>query len=523
MKMHLLLMCFMAVVGICWPSRGETAERSVVTYHAQPDRSGNFIVPGLTWERARVLRLDVGFRAMVSGQIYAQPLYWRDPQSNSGMLLVATEDNVVQGLDARTGQEIWRRSLGMAVPRSSLRCRNIDPIGITGTPVIDESTAAIFLDAMIDTSSGPRHVGFGMSLKDGSVLPGWPVDVANALEANGQFFNPRDQGQRGALTIVGDMLYVPFGGHFGDYHGWVVGISMRDPRTIASWVTRGRGGGIWAPGGISTDGESLFVATGNTIDATAWADGEAVFRLAPDLRRPDRRQDYFAPQDWRDLDQRDADLGGTNPLLLDVPAAGGNRSLLLILGKDGRAYVLDRRDLGGIGGSLVVETVSNHAIRTAPLTYPTADGAFVAFQGEGARCPLSRNEQMWFVGPWLRQISDLRGLRVLRRWLRVNDNELTVLKVRSNPSPTVEMAWCGALRGTGAPIVTTTDGQSNPIVWIVGAEGDALLHGFRGDTGEMLFAGGGSVMAGLHHFQSLIATQDLLYVGADGRIYAFAF
>jgi hypothetical protein len=30
-------------------------------------------------------------------------------------------------------------------------------------------------------------------------------------------------------------------------------------------------------------------------------------------------------------------------------------------------------------------------------------------------------------------------------------------------------------------------------------------------------------MSGLRHFQTLIATQDRLYVGADDRIYAFGF
>jgi hypothetical protein len=92
--------------------------------------------------------------------------------------------------------------------------------------------------------------------------------------------------------------------------------SLRDPRVVTSWVTRARGGGIWAPGGISTDGKALFVATGNTIDATKWGDGEAVFRLPPDLYRADRTQNYFAPVDWCELDRRDADLGGTNPLPL---------------------------------------------------------------------------------------------------------------------------------------------------------------------------------------------------------------
>ena len=82
-------------------------------------------------------------------------------------------------------------------------------------------------------------------------------------------------------------------------------------------------------------------------------------------------------------------------------------------------------------------------------------------------------------------------------------------------------AWCGAVRGRGAPMVTTTDGRSNPIVWIPGAEGDNRLHGFKGDSGEALFAS--EPLAGLRRFQTLIATDDRLYVGADGRVHAFAF
>jgi hypothetical protein len=71
--------------------------------------------------------------------------------------------------------------------------------------------------------------------------------------------------------------------------------------------------------------------------------------------------------------------------------------------------------------------------------------------------------------------------------------------------------------------VTTTDGHSNPIVWVVGAEGDNQLHGFRGDTGETLLTGPRQTMTGLRHFQTLIATEDRLYIAADGTIYAFRF
>jgi len=74
--------------------------------------------------------------------------------------------------------------------------------------------------------------------------------------------------------------------------------------------------------------------------------------------------------------------------------------------------------------------------------------------------------------------------------------------------------------GAGSPIVTTTDGNANPIVWMLGAERDNRLHGFRGDTGESLFAS--PPVAGLRHFQTLIAANGRLYVGADGRLYAFS-
>src|SRR5260370_3664458 len=82
------------------PVYAEPARLSVLTYHNHPDRSGNFIVPGLTWERARSLRLDSGFHAEVSGGVYAQPLYWRDPSANTAMLIVATEANFVPPVDA---------------------------------------------------------------------------------------------------------------------------------------------------------------------------------------------------------------------------------------------------------------------------------------------------------------------------------------------------------------------------------------------------------------------------------------
>jgi outer membrane protein assembly factor BamB len=495
----LIVLVVATIVGTNISAWAQSAEDSVLSFHNSVDRSGRFTVPGLTWERARSVHADRKFRGKVSGDVYAQPLYWRAYGASSSMLLVATETNNVHALDAISGDEIWTRSLGAPVDHALLRCGNIDPLGVTGTPVIDESTGAIYLDAFIEASSAPRHRVFALSLKDGSIVPGWPIDIAGALGEGRQTFNARDQNERGALTSVDGTLYVPFGGHLGDcgdYHGWVVGISLNDPGRLTGWSTRARGGGIWAPGGISSIGQSLFVATGNTFNASTWSDGEAIVRLGPDLHRSDDRRDYFAPKNWHTLDLQDADLGATNPVIFDVDNQhGGRQALLLALGKDGRAYLLDRNNLGGIGGGLATETVSKRPILAAPAVYTIAGEAFVAFQGRGERCPS-----------------------------RALDGELTVLKVTGGPRPTISTAWCSAVPGASSPIVTTTDGQSEPIVWVVGAEGDNRLYGFRGDNGEPLFNGGvGPAMAGLHHLQTLIATQDRLYVGADQRIYAFGF
>src|SRR6516164_7673441 len=181
---------------------GAAHGQSVLTYHGSADRSGNFIVPTLTWERARNTHLEQSFHPTISGHLYAQPLYWRGPRPAAGQLVVATEDNNVYAIDAGSGDEIWVRSLGRPAPLSTLPCGNIDPLGITGTPVIDEATEAIYVDAMVADAAGPHHRVFALSLKDGSPLPGWPVDVAETLAAHGQRFEPRYQNQRGALSIL---------------------------------------------------------------------------------------------------------------------------------------------------------------------------------------------------------------------------------------------------------------------------------------------------------------------------------
>src|SRR6266576_1490725 len=116
-KLHLIawLCALMPALTAASPCRAQ----SVLTYHGSADRSGNFIVPSLTWERARNIHLDPGFHPGFNGHVYAQPLYWQPPGSSSGMLIVATEDDAVHAIDARSGGETWARTLGRPVSLST--------------------------------------------------------------------------------------------------------------------------------------------------------------------------------------------------------------------------------------------------------------------------------------------------------------------------------------------------------------------------------------------------------------------
>ena len=480
-----LLMAAAAGVG------GAAADESVVTYHGAADRSGLYVAPALTWAKAATVRLDAGFNATVDGAVYSQPLYWVPPAGGgAARIIVATENNFVYALDAGTGAQIWETSLGTPVPLSALPCGNINPMGVTGTPTIDPTTGIVYLEAFVETpSGGPRHMVFGLSLATGKLAPGWPVDVANGLAALGRGFNNAPQGQRSALTLVNGKLYVPYAGHYGDcgtYNGMVVGFNLAKPGVFGFWSTETTGGGSWGQSGVAFDGTSMFVTTGNAFgSSTSWGGSEAVIRLPPTLTNPTQDADFFAPTNWHTLDHEDLDLGGTSAIPIDTPVT----ARVLALGKDGNAYLLNRENLGGIGHQIAVTQVSTSEISTAMATYPGADAARVAFEGQGAACPSGQSGNL--------------------------------VMLRITPSA-IATAWCASFNGSGAPIVTTTDGKTDPIVWVAGAQGDGKLYGFRGTDGKLLAAAAGG-SAPIQGFQTILWANGRFYVAADGAVYAFVY
>jgi hypothetical protein len=500
MKINFLSAVMFAILAA--PSMAVWAD--VLQHHLNGTRDGSYVDPLITRKAAAAIHRDRAFNAPLQGPVYAQPLYVNNGPGGKAALIVATERNAMVALDAASGAQLWTKSLGNPVPRSQLPCGNIDPLGITGTPVIDPNDRTIYVAAMTTPDGGrtKQHLVFALSLDDGSARPGWPVNVSG-MKYSGFSLNSSVQNQRGALLLNSGILYVSYGGHWGDcgdYHGWVIAIPVGDPKNPTAWATEGRGGGAWAPGGIATDGRSIFVATGNTFGARTWKGGDAIIRLGPGAKFSGNPADFFTPSNWRQLDDEDADLGGSGPVLFDVPGATPSK-LVAALGKNGVAYLLNRDDLGGVGKGnglrgegLQSNRVSSGEIINAAATYRTASATYVVFQtrGNGIGCP-------------------------------GRAGNLVALRIGASAPPSIMVAWCANNLGGGSPIATTTDGRSESIVWTVGTGASNRLHAFDGETGEVLFAGGGQgeQMSRVQNFQTPIVVNGRIFVAANDQVYAF--
>jgi len=482
-----------------------TVSADVLQHHKNSTKDGLYVDPLFTRDAAANLHRETDYRVDLPGQVYAQPLYVENGPGGTPAVFVATELNYVLAIDASSGAELWRTNLDP--PATHFPCGNINPEGVTGTPVIDLDWRAIYVGGNTEIDGVANEKIYALSIDDGSLLDGWPVDVPATVSYGGLPFNSPPQGQRGGLLLLNGYLYVPYGGRFGDcgsYRGWVVAVPQGDPSSPSAFATNINinGGGIWAPAGLSSDGVSVFASTGNTFSAPIWSGGEAVFRLGDGATFSGDVADHFYPSNWRTLDSNDADISGVAPVLVDVPNANPSQ-LAVLTSKRGVTYLLDRNYLGGMGtgdgihgegvfsDQLIGSTVIN-----APAAFTTANGTFVAMTstGSGVGCPTPGNLVVYQIAPDL-----------------------------DTGAPTASVVWCASVSTTAryGPIVTTPDGFSEPVLWTISAN---RMLGFDAETGEVLFDGGGPddlMMSTPARFVAPIAVNGRIFVAADSQLYAF--
>jgi polyvinyl alcohol dehydrogenase (cytochrome) len=331
------------------------------TYHQNPQRTG--VATGLPAAGA----LSLAWSRPLDGEVAGQPLIV------GAAVVAATEADTVYGLSRTTGKVLWQTTVGSPLPLADQPCGNLNPLGITSTPVYDPADNLVYAVAQ-DGKTG--HVLVGLRLSDGTVIVRRDIPAPDHQPAYDQ--------QRGALALTDGHVYVVFGGHYGDcgpYIGSVVAVPASGRGPIWSYlVPTPKQGGIWAAGGpVVTRSGTIYVSSGNGGRFAPPFDGsDSVIELTPELHRTG----VFAPVNWATLSADDLDLGSMSPALL-------SDGQILQVGKSGVGYLLNAARLGGVGGQVASRPIcvafGGAAVSGTTVYVPCYGSALTAVNTAGDR------------------------------------------------------------------------------------------------------------------------------------------
>jgi len=474
-----------------------TADQSVLERNKSSSRDGHFLQPTLTKAMAMAMAPDATFNtnatftsAVSKGEtVAASPVYLDGPNGTGVFFIPTAGGDVVARKEDGTSQ--WSVSIGTPAT-GGIGCSSFQtkaPLGILSTPAIDAQSKTIYVAGIVGTAQGvSNQIASAIDITTGKVKSGWPVKVDTLAS-----FDPTLHNQRSALSVVNGILYIAYAGYVGDcgnYHGRVVSIDTSNPTTAGQWAAGDMGDGIWASGGLASDGTSVFAATGNQtpLDGTftTHTDSESVVRITG----MGTKADSFSPSaDWANFDHTDADLGSTNPMVITVPGATPSK-LVVSIAKGGNGYLLDAGKLAGtalatfsLAGASAMQPVNG-----APASYRTSMGTYVVMSSSGAAgCPGGKTGNQ-------------------------------VMAVRITPSPlSASVAWCAPIGSSTNPIATTTDGTSDAIVWY---SSSGKLMGVDGDTGATIYSSS-DACSNVPHWSSPIAVKGRIVVAGNGHLCAW--
>jgi PKD repeat protein len=342
---------------------------NVLTQHNDSFRTGaNLSEYVLTVSNVSTSQFGKLFSRVVDGQIYAQPLYVSGLTISNklhNVVYVATEHNSVYAFDAddpAASNALWHVNLGTSVPIADINgCGDLQPeVGITSTPAIDLTSNTMYVDAKTKVGTNHFQQLHALDLLTGQEKLGGPVAIQGSVPGTGTgsvggtlAFDPLFQHSRAGLLLLSNTVYVAFGSHcdFNNYHGWLFGYNATNLQQTSIFCTTPNagsdngGGGIWGSGtgpAADTDG-NIYVTTGNgTLDKdTGGLDlGDSLIKLSVSNGTL-VVADWFSPHDQAHMFTNDLDLAAGGPVV--IPGT----SLLVLIGKTGAAYLIDRQHLGG--------------------------------------------------------------------------------------------------------------------------------------------------------------------------------
>jgi hypothetical protein len=364
------------------------------TYHADKFRSGvNLQEFALTSTTVKSSTFGKLFSRAVNGQIYAQPLYVANltiAGAKHNVVYVATEHSSVYAFDAdgKLAAPFWQHSFvnsaaGVTTIAKPANALIAPEISISSTPVIDVATNTIYVSVSTDEHGSIVHRLHALSLTTGAEKFGGPTKIQGSvpgsyppLAVNGRVpFVPKQHLQRPALLLLNGNVYIAYGSN-GDqlpYNGWLFVYSAQGTgvlHQVAVFSTSPNKGAsaIWQSGdGPAADpAGNIYFATGNgpfDLNTGGPDAGNTVLKLALQSGAL-VRLDYFTPFNTGALTTDDLDLGAGGPILPATQSGAAAPSLVIVGGKDGKLYVINRNNMGKFNPS------ANNDVQTLQLGNP---------------------------------------------------------------------------------------------------------------------------------------------------------
>jgi hypothetical protein len=377
-------------LGLMAPATGN-AQVNVTTYHNDIGRTGqNPSETILNTSNVNATTFGKLFSQPVDGQIYAQPLYLSGVTVGGAahnVVYVATENDTVYAFDADSNggsnaAPLWSASLlstahgaaaGATTVASSVVGYDIQPqIGITGTPVIDQTTGTLYVVAKTMESGNAVQRLHALDVTSGAEKFGGPVIIAASVPGTGNgsvngtlTFDSLWENQRPGLLLLNGIVWIGFAAHGdnGPWHGWILGYNAATlQQTGALCATpNGTGGGFWMSGqGLAADQLDpinkpfgrLFVPTGNgDYNATKPYTNNMDYgdsHLAIDLTNGvPTITDEFTTNKQQTLDNEDGDIASGGMMVIPTQTTGSYPHLAVQVGKGGTMYLLNRDNMGG--------------------------------------------------------------------------------------------------------------------------------------------------------------------------------
>ncbi len=382
-----------ALLCSAWLAVGSLAAHSqveVLTWHNDNSRTGqNLSETTLTTSNVNTTQFGKLATLAVDGQVFAQPLFVSNVaivnQGTHNVVYVATENDSVYAFDANgtPATPLWQSAFTdpgqgiTAVPCGDVGTCSIDPTyGITGTPVIDDTTLTLYVVAFTKENGNYFQRLHALDLTSGAEKFGGPMVIQASVPGRGTgsvngtvTFQPLIQNQRSALLLSDAVVYIAWAsfGDLNNYHGWLMGYNAQTLVRSSVWndTPNGADGGIWmGGGGPSADGNgNIFLVTGNgTLGPSltlAQTDGFGDSFVKLTTTSGLAVADYFTPFNEVILAEMDLDLGSDAGLI--PPTQGGLFPDEIIgAGKQGAIYVVNRDNMGKYNpnADLVVQTVT---------------------------------------------------------------------------------------------------------------------------------------------------------------------